>query len=63
MRPTARQLRSNCSRNPEFAHPVLMIIRNCSLILGTYMLLLPWPWCSGEQRGGGLPGLRAGREA
>jgi Domain of unknown function (DUF5753) len=25
-----------CARNPDFAHPVLMIIRNCSLICGSY---------------------------
>jgi hypothetical protein len=27
---------AGCSRNPDFAHPVLMIIRNCSLIHGSY---------------------------
>ena len=35
-RQAQEELRSHCSRNPDFAHPVLMIIRNCSLILGTY---------------------------
>jgi hypothetical protein len=29
----------DCSRNPDFAHPVLKIIRNCSLILGNYKLV------------------------
>jgi hypothetical protein len=28
--------KNDCSRNPEIAHPVLMIIWNCSLILGNY---------------------------
>jgi len=31
-----RLLQSLCSRNPDFAHSVLMIIRNRSLIPGTY---------------------------
>jgi hypothetical protein len=38
-----------------------MIIRICSLIRGSYKLA--WRGCRGEQRGGGLPGLRARREA
>ena len=29
-------VRRRCSRNPDFAHPVLKIIQNCSLILGNY---------------------------
>ena len=33
----SKALRSHCSRNPDFAHPVLMIIRNCSLIRGSYI--------------------------
>jgi hypothetical protein len=32
-------LQGLCSRNPDFAHPVLMIIRNCSLVRGSYS------WC------------------
>jgi len=28
--------RDDCSRNADFAHPVLMIIRNCSRIRGSY---------------------------
>jgi hypothetical protein len=27
----------HCSRNPDFAHPVLMIIRICLLIRGSYI--------------------------
>jgi hypothetical protein len=31
-----RQPEGHCSRNPDFAHSVLMIIRNCSRIRGSY---------------------------
>jgi hypothetical protein len=30
-----RQVSSDRSRSSDFAHPVLMIVRNCSLILGS----------------------------
>jgi hypothetical protein len=41
-----RQFPSHCSRNPDFAHPVLMIIRICSLIRGFYSV------CAGLPGGG-----------
>jgi hypothetical protein len=37
---TVRAARSHCSRNPDFAHPVLMIIRNCSLVSNAVLLAL-----------------------
>jgi hypothetical protein len=50
---------SDCSRSPDFAHPVLMILRNCSLILGTYSALRAGSYSNDlvQEPGGPLVGL------